>query len=85
MGRGSECNFGSELPIMSSFVTWNHNSMDREAIARAGYVVLISSENKAYGLVVHSSSGRIFQILNNDGARVDSYQVLEIITEWSKQ
>ncbi len=85
MGRGSKRNSGSELPIMSSFVTWNHNSIDHEAITRAGYVVLISSTNKAYGLVVHASSGRIFQILNNDGANVDSYQVLEIIQEWSKQ
>ncbi len=70
---------------MSSFIVWNHNSIDSEAIEQAGYVVLISSTNKAYGLVVHTASGRIFKILNNDGADVDSYQVLGIITEWSKQ
>ena len=70
---------------MSSFITWNHISIDSEAIERAGYVVLISSTNKAYGLVIHTTSGRIFNILNNDGADVSSYQVLEKITEWSKQ
>jgi hypothetical protein len=70
---------------MSSFITWNHISIDSEAIERAGYIVLISSLNKAYGLVVHTASGRIFKICNNDGADVDSYQVLEMITEWSKQ
>jgi hypothetical protein len=70
---------------MSSFTTWNHISIDSEAIEQAGYVVLISSINKAYGLVVHKASGHIFKICNNDGAEVDSYQVLEMITEWSKQ
>ena len=70
---------------MSLFITYDHNSIHREAIEQAGYAVLISSTNKAFGLVVHASSGRIFEILNNDGADVDSHQVLEIISEWSKQ
>ena len=70
---------------MSLFITWDHNSIEREAIAQAGYVVLLSSINKAYGLIIHTASGRIFKILNSDGEDVGYYQVLELITEWSKQ
>ena len=85
MGHGFRNDHGSELSVMSSFIILDHNSIDREAINQAGYVVLISSVNKAYGFVIHTTSGRIFKICNNDGAQIDSYQVLELITEWSKQ
>ena len=63
----------------------SYDRMAPEAIERAGYTVLLNSENKAFGLIIHERSGRIFQILNNDGAKVDAWQVIETIQEWSKQ
>ena len=59
--------------------------IESEAIERGGYSVLKCSQNKAYALVIHERSGRIFEIRNDDGEEVDAWQVLQMIKELSKQ